>query len=407
MADDETQGPELMSWWTSDVLDDSALPPSTFDEPLLWPESPAWGDIEGAQPSGGGFDALVDQTGDEVGPLFIFPGETGTGAESDAQWGPSDDPSPNEPADQVAADDTVQHLGPLAGLGGGGGGGGGGSGGGSGGALRSGRVAGEDLPWPVAVGAARTADPHTGRGVRSPELGSIWSNDFRSDPENLAGFAGLPAPAIYADTERSGGGWRWRGFDIRPGNAAVIGLISVVSLVLLGMFLSVRARNDTPTDTSQARPTGDEISVTGPLNTVPLTTTVTSTTLAPVVNIADLLPPTGDAGSTGADAGSTAAGAGTPTVTTAPARPAAATGGGTAMTTATTRPTATTAPAPPPTTESPSPPATSPPATSPPATSPSVTTPTTRPPTPTPTFTIPVPPTYTIPTFPGVDRDRS
>ena len=363
MADDETQGPEVTSWWTSDALHDSSLPSATFDEPLVWPES-AW---DGGEPADGGFDALVEPADDGAEPAVP------PVPESDAQWGPS-----GESAD---ADATVQHVEPLAGLGGGG----------RGGAAprRTAPNVPDDLPWPGAVGS-KTAEPHGGSGARPPELGSIWSNDFRSDPENLVGFAGLPAPAIYADTERSGGGRRWSRLDVRPGNAAVIGLISIVSLVLLGMFLSVRARNNTPTDTSQARPAGDEISVAGPLNTVPLTTSVTSTsttTVVPGINIAGLLPPAETAGATPA-AGGAGTGSATPTATTAPPRTAAApTGGGTATTTATTQPEAT--PAPPATTN-----VTSPPATSPPDTTPPDTTPTTQ--RPRPTFTVP-----TFPTFPG------
>jgi hypothetical protein len=211
----------------------------------------------------------------------------------------------------------------------------------------------------------------------------------------LISTSALPTPPVHPAAEQSSDGQGWRRFDIRRGNVAVVGLISLVSLVLLGMFLSVRARNEVPTDSSQSQRPSDQISVTGSLNTVPLTTTTTAPTAA--INIADLLPAV-DAGAapssdpTAADAGSGSGSAGT---TATPSGGGTRSGGGGGSTTATTQPAAQ-APAP----------------TSPPATSPTVedTTPedtapppanTTQARRPTPTFTFPGFPTTT-----GSDDDE-
>ncbi len=197
------------------------------------------------------------------------------------------------------------------------------------------------------------------------------------------------APAVYATADGAPGGRRWPRVNVRPGNAAVIALISIASLVLLGMFLSVRARNEVPTDASQTRTPGDGIAVTATLNTVPLTTVPFPTTVPtvppPAINLADLIP----APTVGASE-STA-------TTTATTRPTTSSAG---ASTATTRPapqtTATTA-APETTPEPTTPTVTSTPVDT------STPTATTRPPTPTTTFTWPDIPgisNFPIPTLP-------
>jgi len=205
----------------------------------------------------------------------------------------------------------------------------------------------------------------------------------------LIATSALPAPPVYPAAERRSEGPRWRRFDIRQGNAAVVGLISLVSLVLLGMFLSVRARNEVPTDSSQSRRPSNEISVTGSLNTIPLTTTVTTTAPAAGINIADLLPAL-DAGTAPSGDAAADAGSGSPATTAAPSRGGTGSGGGGGSTTEATQPAAK-APAPT------SPPAISPTVedTTPEDTSPTVDT--TQPRRSTPTFNFPSFPTTTAP----------
>ena len=391
MADDVAQGPQDTAWGAVDAAPDPRLPTMGFDEPLVWPESPVWDDIPTPRASDvTGVDghivlpplptiapvATVARTATAVEPER--PRNLPPTADPDAQGRPTD-------AD-LDPDATHQPAGPLAGLGGG-------SGrppaegddhvGAPAAAAAGGGVstleAGGNVPWPAPVDDRLGEGPPDQLPPDVPALGSIWSNDLRADPHDLDGFGGFAAPAIDADTERKGGGLTRR-FDVRPGNAAVIGLISVVSLVLLGMFLSVRARNnDVPTDASQTRPAGDQVAVTGPLNTVAapttVTTTATTTVPEPAINLSELVAAT--------EATAAATGSGAAATTTPTARASAPTGGGSATTTPVTQPTATTAP-PPPTTE-----ATAPPATSTPVQDDTPTTVRRTTPTPTPTFTIP------------------
>lgn len=345
MADEKAQGPEDGAWGTVAALPDPSLPAMGFDEPLVWPESPVWDDMAGPEAS--------DRAHPEIGEIFralpemadlaaVTAGATGAtraavpdGAtvaaaeptpDADAQWRPTED--------ELDPETTVQHVGPLAALGGGSG--------------PAPSQEGAGVPWPVGAD-----EPHLHGGsvdaspVGAPLLGSIWSNDLRANPRDLVGFGDVAAPPVYADTERNARGPRWRRFDVRPGNTAVIGLISVVSLVLLGMFLSVRARNnDVPTDSSQSRPTANEVSATGPLNTVPQSTTVPTTAPPPVINLSELVPAAEAAAAAESAGGGTAAAA----TTTPTARTASPSGGNSATTTPVTQATATTAP-PTPTTE--------------------------------------------------------
>lgn len=294
MADETTQTGEDTSWWAFDAFADSELPPTTFDEPLAWPDTLDWGEFA----TGEGdlqFPRIDDLASDP-----IFPGSS--------PQPPA--PAPAPPAEQpVAADDgdpTMPHVTVLSGLGG---------------SAASSVPARERLPdalWAAGpVGAANGNGKANGSGVA---------------PVVTTPVAG---PAFYGEPDR---GWRQR-FDLRHGNAAVIALISFVSLVLLGMFMSVRARNDVP-DLSQTQTTSPQIAVQGPLNTIPLTTTVTTTAPAPI-NIAELVPPADDATAVTAGAGGRAAGSGggSTATTAAPARSAPAGGGGSS--TATTQPPAT------------------------------------------------------------------
>jgi hypothetical protein len=328
MADETMQTGEDTSWWDLDIFADSELPSTSFDEPLEWPETLDWGDF----PSADG-DLQFPSTGDlESGPFFP-PAPS------------AQEPSPEAPAPAAGAeaqsngddgDPTMAHVTVLSGLGG------------------TGSVA----------PTARAAVPSTHQHL--PD--SIWSGDAGNGTGSVV-TSTMASPALYAEQDGGGGGWKRR-FDIRHGNAAIIALISFVSLILLGMFMSVRARNQLP-DTSQTRTTSDQIQVQGTLNTVPLTTTVTTTPAA--INIADLLPPAEDATTAGAS--------GSSATTAAPARSTPAAGG-----------TGTTQPAAQPTNTTAAPVTTAAPAT----TTPSVTSP------PADQTTTPSTPRRTTPSFPSI-----
>ncbi|HVL05696.1 MAG TPA: hypothetical protein VM388_06895 [Acidimicrobiales bacterium] len=361
MADETMQTEEETSWWAFDAFADSDLPSTSFDEPLEWPGTLEWGDFAAGEGD------LQFPAIDDLASAPLFP--EGPGAALPAAAAPA------PPEAQPHADDaTMPHVTVLSGLGGG------------------------------APGPAVPAGDHAS-AERLPD--SVWAPDPAAGNGNGNGHASgapvvsttpLAAPTFYAGAGAGGGGWQRR-FDLRHGNAAVIALISFVSLVLLGMFMSVRARNDV-LDTSQTRTTSDQISVQAPLNTIPLTTTAT-TVAPPPINIADLLPPPEDATTVtdgaGAGAGGSGGSGGTSATTAAPAR-SAPTGGGTGTTQPPAQPAATAAPQ-----------TTAPPDTAPPPTSPTVeqTTPSSIPRR-TPTFpnmspTVPANdgPTYTIPSIPG------
>jgi len=330
----------------------------------------------------------VDGAGGDDSAIFPVPSHAPLPAgldldsDLDAVWRTTDTPV-------VAAGPEVTILAPapLAGLGGG-----------------AGRRATVAVPGPGTPGdgpglpAASGARPATvGSTGRRPAIEPVPESIWTNEPRDLVGLGPVAIPAIYAEAERRAHGPKWRRLDVKPGNAAVIGLISVVSLILLGMFMSVRARNEVPTDVSQPRPSGDQLQVTRPLNTVPLTTTATTTPApAPAINLSDLLPTTETttpAGSTGAGSGP-ATGAGGGPATTAPATTAAprtTPSGSAGTTTPATQPPTTD----PPTTEPTAPPVTSPPVdnTSPPTTQRTTT-----------SFTLP---TYTIPTIPTTPTSRA
>ena len=341
MADETTQTGEETSWWDLDVFADSELPSTSFDEPLEWPETLDWGEFSAADG-----DLQFPDTGDlDSDPIFppADPQQPGPGDSSseapafDTQW-----QAPGEDGDV-----TMPHVTVLSGLGGG-------------------ATAG---PAPVAEAADQPMQE------RLPD--SLWAEgNGAGDGLSRVVTTTIAAPTTYSEPD-GGGGWRRR-FDIRHGNAAVIALISFVSLILLGMFMSVRARNQVP-DTSQTRTTSDQIQVQGTLNTVPLTTTVTTT--PPAINIADLVPPPEDTTTVtagGGPAGPAGSGGSAPEPA---ATPRAAGGGGTGTTQPAAQPTNTTA----------APQTTAPPETTTPATSPPVDQPTT-----------PTSQRRTTPTFPSL-----
>lgn len=373
MGDDGTQGQEDTAWSAFDDVADSSLPSATFDEPLVWPESPAW---EGEPAAGSGEDWI--RLPEPVTTLFeteldadsTFPPESDIAVaeqnpplDLDSVWQATDD----EPPAAVYQDD------PLGGLGGGG----------SGTAMEP-----AESTW-------------TGTPPDSADIGLISTSAHSASPVYAAAGTGANPP------------W-WRRVDMKGGNAAMIGLISLVSLVLLGMFLSVRARNDVPTDSSRTRQPSDDIAATGPLNTIPLTTTVTTTAPGPVINIADLLPPADVAPETGERTTGPVASRSPATAAPAPRATGSSGGGGGG---GSTTPATSAAPAAtsPPAVEDTAPPDTSPSDTSPPPTSPPVTD--TQPPptsrTTTTMFVFPsIPdrtappsssPPFTMPTFPGID----
>jgi hypothetical protein len=312
MADNDTQGQEDTLWWALDDLPDPSLPGTGFDEPLVWPEALVWDDAEPTATGAGEPLVLPDAPPIDLDAGFMFPPVAQAPVAPPAEPEPA--PAP-EPTDDFGVnwtgDDqevTAYYVEPLAALGGGAG----------------------------VTAAAATAAP----APRPPATGdhlpdSIWSDapGTASGDGHLVGTTPA-ATAFYAEAESGRRSARGRRFDIRHGNAGVIALISLASLVLLGMFLSVRARNDVPTDSSQTRlPAGDGIAVTSPLNTVPLTTPVT--TAAPSINIAGLIPPPEDTVTTTGSGGGTSATTAAPRAST-PATTTATTAPATQPTTATT-----------------------------------------------------------------------
>ncbi len=311
MADEETQGQEATSWWAREAPIEPSTPSTGFDEPLLWPELPAWD--EQVQPDA---DASVLAL---PGPPAVIEGESVFAPVADPAVGADIDPMPDIEVLWVPVDiDAPAATGlpdgvddpdapawrdePLGGLGGGSG-------------------------W-----AAPTADAALGE--------SIWGDSATPDVSDAILVTTTPGtPAVYPESDR-GGGSRRRRFDVHSGNAAVIALISLASLVLLGMFLSVRSRDNVRTDVSQQRPptTGDQIAVTGQLNTVPFS----PTTLPPgSIDIAGLVPVTETTETTSAPTATTRATA--PATTAAVTQPTTATTAAPATTTSVTT-TATTTP---------------------------------------------------------------
>lgn len=292
MADEEAQSLEESSWWGFDASPGSSLPTATFDEPLQWPDALPWEEFGAGEAQGDGFPDP-----DHFSFDILFP-PAPDGAVLDAGRTPAGDP----PAEAASPGEPTQlHL--------------------------------ESLPASIWA-------PDPPAGDEPPHMVSITGSISADD-----------GAAPYAEAERSRAG-RWpRWLAVPHGNAAVVALICFASLVLLGMFLSVRARNDLVTETSRTPTTRSTIAATRPLNTVPLNP---ATTGAPPGSIAlsDLVPPPDataptDTGASSAPAGTTPRAASTTTPrSTAPA--------------ATQPTTATTAAPPPPPVDTP-PPVTSPP----------------------------------------------
>ena len=326
MADEESQVEEETSWWAFDAFADSDLPSMSIDEPLDWPDSLPWEEYSaGAAPDGWGQSAPLPPAD------LAFPDDADPDGPAEPVQVPLEDADLQWQPNGYDADATMAPT-PLAGLGGG------------------------------APGPAPAGDGVADADAVQPLPERIWSFDGGGDHrgDQVAGLATLAAPLVYADNDGRGRGKWPRRLDIRRGNVAVVALISAVSLVLLGMFLSVRSRNDLPTDATASPPRTDQIATAGTRNTVPTTTAVVTTTVpGPVINIADLLPPA--QGSTGGTTGgSTGAAGGTSSATTAPARSTAAPAGGGSTGAAQPAPqsTATTsAPEPPPETTTPTSPA--------------------------------------------------
>lgn len=298
MANEDTQARDDALWWAADATSDTSLPTTTFDEPLEWPDALPWAELDAGERPGDGFPDPEHLSFD----LLFPPSDAASVVEAGRGAG-------DRAAGGDGGDLTELHLEALP-----------------------------DSIW--------SADPRT--GDEPPPLltlnGSISTDD------------GPAAATFGAEPDRRDEGRRFAWLTLPRGNAAVIALICFASLVLLGMFLSVRARNGVATDTSQTRTARPDIAASRPLNTIPLDT---ATTGAPPSTIAlsDLVPAT-EEGAAGTGAGSpsgTTPRAAAPAATAAP-RSATTAPAATQPTTATTATTA--APTPPPDT---TPPATSPP----------------------------------------------
>ncbi|MGH9266246.1 MAG: hypothetical protein ACRD1D_16300, partial [Acidimicrobiales bacterium] len=279
MADEHAQAQDH-AWEAVDPAPDSPLPAPSFDEPLEWPEAAAF----------------APENGRPVLPSDVWP--------DDATAPATPDGLPIQAEDQQW----------LAGL----------------------DLGSLDQSFAGRNGTDLEAD----RDLHlDPLPDSLWAAEpvaeSLSQPDPVVVTGPQPAPTFYAEPDhRPGGRKKW--LDVRHGNAAVVALISFVSLVLVGMFLSVRARNELPTDTSPSRTPTGEIAAQGPLNTIPTPTTssATTTTAPPPVAIADLIPTAeagagggGDAGSGGTGSGGGGAPRGGSGTTAAPSRSTGPSGG--------------------------------------------------------------------------------
>ena len=291
MADERALAQEDQ-WWAVDALPDPPSPASSFDEPLQWPDSPPF--VTEAPPPLQAADAPLPS--DPPPAAFEFPVDV-----PDDSWLAALDISPLD----AAASAGLPDPGP-----------------------------GQDLdlsfePLPECLWGA-------GPDVWEEPAATAVASPPEDQPPLVT--SAVAVPESHAEPAPASRRWRPRRPDLRHGNAAMVALISFVSLVLLGMFLSVRARNDmSTTDTSASRPSGGQIAVQGTLNTIPPPTSVATTTTAPPpISLTDLLPPA-DAAGDGSEGGGTvgsgsggSAGGGTgrTATTAAPARSAAPTGGG-------------------------------------------------------------------------------
>ena len=298
MADEDTQSREESLWWAFDAFSDSSLPTATFDEPLEWPDVLPWEEFDAGPRHSEAFEDPEHLSFD----LAFPPTDAATAVE------PVRPPAGEPKATDEGGDPTGLHLEPL----------------------------------PDSIWAADPASDDNGLPPLVTITGSISADE------------GVGAPTFVAEAERSRVGRRLPWPFVPRGNAAVVAMISVASLVLLGMFLAVRARNDVSTETSRTPTTQASIAATRPPNTVPLNTA--TSTPPSTISLSDLVPPP-DAP---ADAGAGAAGAGTtPRATASPATTAPR-----SSAPAATQPTTATTAAPPPAPVDSTPPPTSPPASS-------------------------------------------
>lgn len=286
MADEDTQVREESLWWAFDAPADAPPPNALFDEPLEWPDTLPWEELGDGQAPAEAF--AFGPPGDDAGPAgldLLFPPVADAAAVVEA------DRPPRPPVAPDAAP-TELHL--------------------------------EALP------------------------DSIWAADAGDGAEGLEDGAAvirareLAIPPLYAEAERTrSGGW-WSRFPVVRGNAAVVALICFVSLVLLGMFLSVRARTDVPTDTSRTTVPQDDIAATHPLNTIPLNPAAESPPAT--IALSDLLPPPDASADTGTTAPRAATSATTAPKAASPAASPSSTPQTTTATTAAPEPTASSTP---------------------------------------------------------------
>lgn len=292
MGDQDTQTQHEPSWWAADASPEDLASSPSFDQPLEWPDVAAWEEL-----FEGGPPTQAGYVPQDFGPSLTFPEPPSAGEDSDR------DPP------------TQAHLQPL----------------------------------PDSIWADPSGEEHGDAAVVAATVAALGG----------AGAAvASPTPAAVAETDlgrRPGPAWLQR-FQVRHGSAAIVALACCVSLVLLGMFLSVRARDDLPTQTSDFQPAGGEIA-TQASSSLPPTTTAPPTTASPpsTLSLSDLIPADAVAdagGSSGTTARTTA-----PVTTAAPSRSAAPSGGGGGTGSSAAQPTNTTAaPDPEPTTAPTSPP---------------------------------------------------
>lgn len=270
MGDEETAAQEQPSWWAADAVDDTSPPATSFEEPVVWPETLDWSPLS--------FDAgLADEVdlpplGDLTLPAdFALPpngaGPVDLGA-----------PAPDldlEPLPIAPDDDTVLHFDAL------------------------------------------------------PE--SIWED--AASPK-AAASPSAPAVAVYAaEHDHVAGRWVGGRFHVQHGKTAVLGLAALVGLLLLGVMLSSRNRSDLAANDASQTAAGiiaaqNITTTTGVATTTTLPPPPSST--APV----DSVPPSTDAASVAAPAAaapgptttrpraaSTGSGTATPTQTTAAPAP--------------------------------------------------------------------------------------
>lgn len=264
MGDRDTQTQQEPSWWASDAVSEDFASSPSFDEPVEWPDAMAW-------------EALFEN-GPATQPVYV-PDDFGV----DLLFGPETGAN-----DEDGGPPTEAHLPPL----------------------------------PASIWAPDPAGD--GDGDSQAAMATLGGSATA-----LAEPLSIPAAAATAQAGPGRGtGPQWmRRLHVRHRSAAVVALACCVSLVLLGMFLSVRARDDLPTQTTQLEPTGDQIATRQPFYPPPQPTTTATTAPPASISLSDLIP----ADAAGTEAGgttATTARATAPATTAAPSRSAAPSGGG-------------------------------------------------------------------------------